>query len=605
MFIRELTSWLEHFNRDSEYKYIALKVYMILSSLLLQKPTHNSKAKDHNKKIEERLSSWKGGRIMDLVKEGTIIQEHIRSSCQRVSKDYAKIFANLMMQSRVSSALKILSSDPCVGIHKINDDVINALRQKHPKPSPIIENTLNGPVNEVLLCYFDNVDEEMVSSLTKGAGGPSQLDAMQYHHLLSSRKYKVENKELRKQIAVLTRKLATETLDPLTLEAYVSCRLIPLAKNPGVRPIDVGEVLRRIVGKCVGWVLKEDIQLTAGPLQTTTGLQSGAETGIHSMRCMFEDDRTDAVILVDTRNAFNSLNRQAALHNIRVICPQIANILVNTYRRPALLIILGASDIYSLGGTTQGDNLAMAFYALGTTPLVNTLQITSPEVRQVCLADDISGAGSLDDLITWWKNVISEGKKFGYLVNEKKNWLILKDHGNLQEAQHLFSSTDIKLTTDGQRHLGAAIANSNFRAQYAAEKVTKWCNELHRLADFAKTQPQATYSTFTHGILSQYTYFMRTIPGMHKFIKPVDVPALLNSIVPEVNRQLYSLPLRHGGLGIPILSEITESQFEASQAITLPLVTIMITQGNKLPNKTEVNEIKHKITNEREVRISE
>ena len=104
---------------------------------------------------------------------------------------------------------------------------------------------------------------------------------------------------------------------------------------------------------------------------------------------MFEDDRTDAVILVDTRNAFNSLNHQAALHNIQVISPHIAAILVNTYRRPGRLRILGASDIYYLEGTTQGNNLVMAFYALGTAPLVNTLQITSPEVRQVCLADGI------------------------------------------------------------------------------------------------------------------------------------------------------------------------------------------------------------------------
>ena len=68
------------------------------------------------------------------------------------------------------------------------------------------------------------------------------------------------------------------------------------------------------------------------------------------------------------------------------------------YRRPHRLIILDASDIYSLEGTTQGDNLAMAFYALGTTPIANTLQITSTEDRQVCLADDISEAGSLGDL---------------------------------------------------------------------------------------------------------------------------------------------------------------------------------------------------------------
>ena len=81
----------------------------------------------------------------------------------------------------------------------------------------------------------------------------------------------------------MARKLATEALDPLTLEAYVSCRLIPLDKNHGVTPIGVGEVLRRIVGECIRWVLKENIQLAAGPLQTAAGLQSGAEAAIHSM----------------------------------------------------------------------------------------------------------------------------------------------------------------------------------------------------------------------------------------------------------------------------------------------------------------------------------
>ena len=83
------------------------------------------------------------------------------------------------------------------------------------------------------------------------------------------------------------------------------------------------------------------------------------------------------------------------------------------------------------------------------------------------------------------------------------------------------------------------------------------------------------------------------------------MPALLNSIVPEVDRQLYSLPLRHGGMGIPILSEIAEFQSDASQAITLSLITIMIKQSNTLPKKTKVNEIKRNITNKQEVLISE
>ena len=47
----------------------------------------------------------------------------------------------------------------------------------------------------------------------------------------------------------------------------------------------MGEVLRKVVGKCIGWVLKEDIQHAAGPLQTVTGLQSGMEAAIHSIVC--------------------------------------------------------------------------------------------------------------------------------------------------------------------------------------------------------------------------------------------------------------------------------------------------------------------------------
>ena len=105
-------------------------------------------------------------------------------------------------------------------------------------------------------------------------------------------------------------------------------------------------------GYFIGWILKEDIYLRAGTFPTATWLQSGAEAAIHSMQHIFKYDWTDAVILVDARNAFNSLNCQALLHNIQVICPHIRNILVNTYRSPARLIILGTSGIHSLEGTT-------------------------------------------------------------------------------------------------------------------------------------------------------------------------------------------------------------------------------------------------------------
>ena len=64
------------------------------------------------------------------------------------------------------------------------------------------------------------------------------------------------------------RKLVSKIVNPNSFEAYVTCWMIPLNKNPYVRPIGIGEVLRRIILKVIGWVLKGDVQEVAGPLQT-------------------------------------------------------------------------------------------------------------------------------------------------------------------------------------------------------------------------------------------------------------------------------------------------------------------------------------------------
>ena len=141
-------------------------------------------------------------------------------------------------------------------------------------------------------------------------------------------------------------------LNTRAIEAFVACRLIPLDKNPGVRPIGISEVTRRIVGKCISWVLRKDIQQAAGPLQAATGLQEGAEAAIHLMKLIFEQDSTDGVILVDASNAFNSLHRKTAPHNIRIICPEFSTVLINIYRLPVRKFIQGGEEILSVEGTT-------------------------------------------------------------------------------------------------------------------------------------------------------------------------------------------------------------------------------------------------------------
>ena len=92
---------------------------------------------------------------------------------------------------------------------------------------------------------------------------------------------------------------------------------------------------------------------------------------------------------------------------------------------------------------------------------------------------------------------------------------------------------------------------------------------------------------------------MGTIKDIDEYLKPLDdtisnnfLPTLLDSIVTDNERSLFQLPVRLGGLGIPILSEIAREHFESSKKITAPLVTIMILQGDTLPDDSYVKTLK-------------
>ena len=116
-------------------------------------------------------------------------------------------------------------------------------------------------------------------------------------------------------------------------------------------------------------IIGPDIQDASGYQQLCGGQISGIEAAIHAARSVFESEDCEAALLVDTTNAFNTLNRQTALHNIRRLCPPVATILINTYRALTELFVDGDTTL-SQEGITQGDPLAMAMYGLATIPLL-------------------------------------------------------------------------------------------------------------------------------------------------------------------------------------------------------------------------------------------
>ena len=154
----------------------------------------------------------------------------------------------------------------------------------------------------------------------------------------------------------------------------------------------------------------------------------------HATHNIFESDETDAALLVDASNAFNSLNRAAALHNVRVLCPIIATYAINTYRAPARLTVFGGKELLSSEGNTQGDPLAMSLYAISLQPLITLLGIRS-SAKQCWYADDATGAGAFTDIRKWWDELLAAGPALGYYPNAKKCWLAVKPE-KLKEANY-------------------------------------------------------------------------------------------------------------------------------------------------------------------------
>ena len=109
---------------------------------------------------------------------------------------------------------------------------------------------------------------------------------------------------------------------------------------------------------------------------------------------------TDAVLLIDAENTFNSINHKVMVHKLKFIYPIIATYIINCYTTPSRLFIVGRGEILSNNRTTQGEPTTMAGYALGILPLIKFLlefiNLNEMSTNEVVFADDFSLVGQFE-----------------------------------------------------------------------------------------------------------------------------------------------------------------------------------------------------------------
>ena len=105
------------------------------------------------------------------------------------------------------------------------------------------------------------------------------------------------------------------------------------------------------------------------------------------------------------------------------------------------------------------------------------------------------------------------------------------------------------------------------------------------LSKIGKFHPHVAYCAYVHGLANKWTYFLRTIPNISDLLQPLKdaifhhfIPALVGKPVTDLERALFALPVRLGGLGICNPQALADSEFAASVKVTRPLVECILRQ---------------------------
>ena len=119
---------------------------------------------------------------------------------------------------------------------------------------------------------FEQIDGNRIQEACKkldGSGGPTLVDADLFKHMICSKAFGKLSTAFADEIAMVTKRLCTENIPHEYMRLLLDSRLIPLIKDTvGVRPIGIGELLRRVMGKSVAMTVGEDVQMAGGILQT-------------------------------------------------------------------------------------------------------------------------------------------------------------------------------------------------------------------------------------------------------------------------------------------------------------------------------------------------
>ena len=133
-------------------------------------------------------------------------------------------------------------------------------------------------------------------------------------------------------------------------------------------------------------------------------------------------------------------------------------------------------------------------------------------------------------------------------------------------------------------YLCAAIGSSDFVKSYMSDKVKEWCDEISQVGLHMQLILPSPMGFWRDGFFIQSVawYIGELFFPLEQIIRAYLLPALSGKYVfSDVKRQLFSFPLCVGGLDITDPCVSSAFQFDASQRVTGPLVSLLLEQDSQ------------------------
>lgn len=366
-------------------------------------------------------------------------------------------------------------------------------------------------------------------------------------------------------------------------------RLVALRKpNGSIRPIAVGDVWLRLLGKVVAKKLSKDMGEILAPHNLGVGIPGGAEIAVHAAslyarllreraagRMTLDDNDDDpwCLIALDFKNAFNTLGRLAIYKAIEANCPELLAFFHWSYGKEASLRLGDGSFIcFSSTGVRQGDPLGPLFFCLGIHGVLAEVARNHPNAHSIFYLDDGTMMGRRSHLRAALLELQTKLKALGLELNLVKTlgWdpLLVKD---------TTTPDGLKWVNTGVTILGGPVggALSGSTETYASSFAQKELSKMAAPLDLLRSLPKLTALTLLGTCINaRPTYLARTISPEQFRTAAADFDRKVDGVcswladwaadLPEISKRIRGLPRSLSGSSLRRMEACCGPAFAAS-----------------------------------------